>query len=76
MYTNSNFFNKIYFDCLQIEPSVMYDLLVSAYKMFRMFVGQLKDISPEEIYNKCEQFFTPVSLILFVYIYFFIYINN
>ncbi|CAH0715498.1 unnamed protein product, partial [Brenthis ino] len=42
-----------------IEPSVMYDLLVSAYKMFRMFVGQFKDISPEEIYNKCEQFFTP-----------------
>lgn len=49
----------------QIEPSVMYDLLVSAYKMFRMFVGQLKDIPPEDIYDKCEQFFTPVSSIFF-----------
>lgn len=45
-----------------IEPSVMYDLLVSAYKMFRMFVGQLKDIPPEDIYDKCEQFFTPYIL--------------
>ncbi|XP_061383603.1 vacuolar fusion protein CCZ1 homolog isoform X1 [Danaus plexippus] len=42
-----------------IETSVIYDLLVSAYKMFRMFVGPFKDIPPEDIYTKCEQFFTP-----------------
>lgn len=42
-----------------IEPSVMYDLLVSAYKIFRMFIGPFKDIPPDDIYNKCEKFFTP-----------------
>ncbi|KAJ0176583.1 hypothetical protein K1T71_007762 [Dendrolimus kikuchii] len=42
-----------------IEPSVMHDLLVSSYKMFRMFRGPFKDISCSEIYDTCEQFFTP-----------------
>ncbi|XP_052741187.1 vacuolar fusion protein CCZ1 homolog isoform X2 [Bicyclus anynana] len=42
-----------------IEPSVMQDFLMSAYKMFRMFIGPMKDIPTEDIYNNCEQFFTP-----------------
>ncbi|XP_034832366.1 vacuolar fusion protein CCZ1 homolog [Maniola hyperantus] len=42
-----------------IESSVMQDFLVSAYKMFRMFIGPMKDIPTEDIYSKCEQFFTP-----------------
>ncbi|KOB67639.1 Vacuolar fusion protein CCZ1-like protein [Operophtera brumata] len=42
-----------------IHPSVMYELLLSAYKMFHLFRGPFKDISTEEIYSKCEQFFLP-----------------
>ncbi|KAJ2949148.1 hypothetical protein O0L34_g6088 [Tuta absoluta] len=42
-----------------VEPSVMYDLLKSAYRMFRMFKGPFKSISHEDIYTTCEQFFTP-----------------
>lgn len=42
-----------------IDPSVIYDLLVSAYKMFRMFRGSLKEIPCNEIYSICEKFFTP-----------------
>ncbi|XP_049873224.1 vacuolar fusion protein CCZ1 homolog isoform X2 [Pectinophora gossypiella] len=41
-----------------VEPSVMYDLLLSAYKMFRMFKGPFKNIPQEDIYTICEQFFT------------------
>lgn len=44
----------------------MYDLLKCAYKMFKLFKGNFMDIPPDEIYNKCEQFFTPVS----TYVYF------
>lgn len=69
VFTITCYFYSFYI--LQIEPSVMYDLLVSGYKMFRMFVGQLKDIPPEEIYDKCEQFFTPVSLVPIYYKYFY-----
>ncbi|CAH0585665.1 unnamed protein product [Chrysodeixis includens] len=42
-----------------VDPSVMYDLLKSAYKMFRMFRGLFKDFPIEEIYSVCDQFFTP-----------------
>uniref|UniRef100_S4NK59 Vacuolar fusion protein CCZ1-like protein n=2 Tax=Pararge aegeria TaxID=116150 RepID=S4NK59_9NEOP len=42
-----------------IEPSVMHDFLKSAYKMFTMFIGPMKDIPIEDIYTNCEQFFTP-----------------
>ncbi|KAI8436845.1 hypothetical protein MSG28_010299 [Choristoneura fumiferana] len=42
-----------------IEPSVMYDLLISAYRLFRMFVGPFQDISPDEIYTTCDKFFGP-----------------
>ncbi|XP_072949300.1 vacuolar fusion protein CCZ1 homolog [Epargyreus clarus] len=42
-----------------VEPSMMYNVLESAYKMFKMFIGHFKDIPPEEIYSKCEHFFTP-----------------
>ncbi|XP_050679830.1 vacuolar fusion protein CCZ1 homolog [Leptidea sinapis] len=42
-----------------VEPSVMQDVLISAYRMFRMFVGLLKDISPENIYEVCDNFFNP-----------------
>lgn len=50
---------------LQIEPSVMYDLLISAYRLFRMFVGPFQDISPDEIYTTCDNFFGPVSHFLY-----------
>lgn len=39
----------------------MYDLLVSGYKMFKMFRGPFKGISTEDIYTICDNFFTPVS---------------
>lgn len=39
----------------------MQNLLVTAYKMFRMFVGLFTDIPADVIYTKCQQFFTPVS---------------
>ncbi|KAL0883097.1 hypothetical protein ABMA27_016561 [Loxostege sticticalis] len=42
-----------------LDPSVMNDLLVSAYKMFRMFMGPFKDIPIEEIYSTCDEFFAP-----------------
>ncbi|KAJ8731308.1 hypothetical protein PYW07_004472 [Mythimna separata] len=42
-----------------INPSVMYDLLKSAYKMFRMFRGPFKNYPIEEIYTICDQFYTP-----------------
>lgn len=45
----------------------MKDLLVSAYKMFKMFMGHFKDLSIEEIYITCEEFFTPVRTNLFFY---------
>ncbi|XP_059052307.1 vacuolar fusion protein CCZ1 homolog isoform X2 [Achroia grisella] len=45
-----------------IEPTVMCDLLVSAYKMFRMFMGQFQDIPIDKIYTTCEEFFTPYIL--------------
>ncbi|XP_068633043.1 vacuolar fusion protein CCZ1 homolog [Battus philenor] len=45
-----------------IQPSIMQNLLVTAYKMFRMFVGLFADISSEDIYTKCQQFFTPYIL--------------
>ncbi|KAM3965217.1 vacuolar fusion protein CCZ1 [Aphomia sociella] len=45
-----------------IEPTVMHDLLVTAYKMFRMFMGSFQDIPIEEIYTTCEEFFAPFIL--------------
>lgn len=42
-----------------IEPSVMFDLLKAAYKMFKMFVGPFQNIPPDEIYTTCEKFFGP-----------------
>ncbi|XP_041979571.1 vacuolar fusion protein CCZ1 homolog isoform X2 [Aricia agestis] len=42
-----------------VEPSVMYDLLASAYKMFKMFFGPLSEIPVDEVYDKCEHFFGP-----------------
>ncbi|PZC81425.1 hypothetical protein B5X24_HaOG212630 [Helicoverpa armigera] len=42
-----------------VDPSVMFELLKSAYKMFRMFKGLFKDYTTEEIYTVCDQFFTP-----------------
>ncbi|CAG5046000.1 unnamed protein product [Parnassius apollo] len=45
-----------------IQPVMMQNLLVTAYKMFRMFVGLFTDITAEDIYTKCQQFFTPYIL--------------
>ncbi|XP_053610053.1 vacuolar fusion protein CCZ1 homolog isoform X2 [Plodia interpunctella] len=45
-----------------VDPSVMSDLLTSAYKMFRMFMGPFKDIPIDEIYTTCEEIFTPYIL--------------
>ncbi|CAG9786775.1 unnamed protein product [Diatraea saccharalis] len=42
-----------------LNPSVMNDLLVSAYKMFKLFMGPFKDIPIEDIYSLCDEFFTP-----------------
>lgn len=42
-----------------VAPSVMRDLLPSAYKMFKMFKGCFKNFSIEEIYTVVEQFFSP-----------------
>ncbi|XP_075977696.1 vacuolar fusion protein CCZ1 isoform X2 [Anticarsia gemmatalis] len=42
-----------------IDPTVMYDLIVSAYKMFKMFRGPFKDFSTDDIYAACDQFFSP-----------------
>lgn len=44
----------------------MYDLLVSAYKMFKMFMGPFKDIPLQELYTTCEEFFTPVSFLFYI----------
>lgn len=45
-----------------VIPSVMFDLLKSSYKMFRMFRGLFKNFTIEEIYSVCDQFFTPYIL--------------
>ncbi|XP_060803197.1 vacuolar fusion protein CCZ1 homolog isoform X2 [Amyelois transitella] len=45
-----------------VDPSIMNNILVSSYKMFQMFMGLFKDISIEEIYTTCEEFFTPYIL--------------
>ncbi|CAG9102520.1 hypothetical protein JYU34_005813 [Plutella xylostella] len=42
-----------------VEPTVMYDVLISAYNMFKLFLGQFSDIPIEDLYDKCEHFFTP-----------------
>ncbi|CAH0398316.1 unnamed protein product [Chilo suppressalis] len=42
-----------------LNPSIMSDLLVSAYKMFKLFMGSFKDIPMENIYSTCEEFFNP-----------------
>ncbi|KPI95570.1 Vacuolar fusion protein CCZ1-like [Papilio xuthus] len=45
-----------------VQPSIMQNLLVTAYKMFRMFVGLFTDVPADVIYTKCQQFFTPYIL--------------
>ncbi|KAG6456584.1 hypothetical protein O3G_MSEX009835 [Manduca sexta] len=42
-----------------VDPTIMCDLLKSAYKMFRMFRGPFKNISNDDIYTICDQFFSP-----------------
>ncbi|XP_022113781.2 vacuolar fusion protein CCZ1 homolog isoform X3 [Pieris rapae] len=42
-----------------VEPAIMYDFMISSYKMFRMFMGLFRDILPEDTYAICENFFTP-----------------
>lgn len=42
-----------------IHPTVMSNLLQSAYKMFNLFTGKFADASNEELYTKCENFFNP-----------------
>lgn len=42
-----------------VPPTVMYELIVSAYKMFNMFRGPFKNFTTEEIYTVCDQFFSP-----------------
>ncbi|CAH4026801.1 vacuolar fusion protein CCZ1 homolog [Pieris brassicae] len=42
-----------------VEPAIMYDFMISSYKMFRMFMGLFREILPEDTYAICEKFFTP-----------------
>ncbi|CAB3220751.1 unnamed protein product [Arctia plantaginis] len=42
-----------------IDPSIMHDLLLSAYKMFKMFRGPFKNFSTDDVYTVCEHFFNP-----------------
>ncbi|XP_028039377.1 vacuolar fusion protein CCZ1 homolog [Bombyx mandarina] len=42
-----------------VNPTVMQNLLTSAYKMFKMFRGPFKNIPADDLYGISEQFFTP-----------------